>query len=202
MKYDRKNMAIPWNAFWSQSSEEKQKTCWSALTGGGKQCRHAFAAALGLAPLDGVNLLQNSLLRGSQRAIRRKRERRVLHISDGQSGFERLEHHLGFCLHSRDRRGPTRKVPTICVCSGFDSQRDWPGPALLHAHVTPSAPRYINNTFNKDNRCTLKGPEFLFDIMERALLDTTCRCWLIIHKTQHLTHLIHHKISKDTILHW
>ncbi len=27
--------------------------------------------------------------------------------------------------------------------SGFDSQRDWPGPALLHAHVTPSAPHYI-----------------------------------------------------------
>ncbi len=27
--------------------------------------------------------------------------------------------------------------------SGFDSQRDWPGPALLHAHVTPSAPYYI-----------------------------------------------------------
>ncbi len=123
MKYDRKNMAIPWNAFWSQSSEDqymlfpyqKQKTCWSALTGGGRQCRHAFAAALGLAPLDGVNLLQNSLLRGYQRAIRRKRERRVLHISDGQSGFERLEHHLGFCLHCRDRRGSNRKSPTICV---------------------------------------------------------------------------------------
>ncbi len=123
MKYDRKNMAIPWNAFWSQSSEDqymlfpyqKQKTCWSALTGGGRQCRHAFAAALGLAPLDGVNLLQNSLLRGYQRAIRRKRERRVLHISDGQSGFERLEHYSGFCLHSRDRRGSNRKSPTICV---------------------------------------------------------------------------------------
>lgn len=22
-------------------------------------------------------------------------------------------------------------------CSAFDSQRDWPGPALLHAHITP-----------------------------------------------------------------
>lgn len=124
MKYDRKNMAIPWNAFWNEVSPvkmstmlfpyEKHKISWSALTDGGKESRHAFAAGFGLAPLDGVNLLQNSLLRGSQLAIRRNRERRVLHISDGQSRFERLGHHFGFCLHSRDRRGPIGKAPTIC----------------------------------------------------------------------------------------
>ncbi len=93
-------------------------------------------------------------------------------------------------VSTRDRRGPTRKVPTICVWFRvwLTERLTWscPPPRPRDA-LCSSLPRVhrINNTFNKDNR----WPEFLFDIMERALLDTTCRCWLIIHKTHSILNI-------------